>query len=54
VRRCVVRRLVRHFICVLSRCSFSSCWRSTSINYKFNQWFGHQRCRSGSMSISVT
>jgi len=28
--------------------------RSTSINYKFNQWFGHQRCRSVSLSISMT
>jgi len=28
--------------------------RSTSVNYKINQWFGRQRCRSGSMGISVT
>jgi len=27
--------------------------RSTSVNYKFNQWFGRQRCRSRSMGISV-
>jgi len=28
--------------------------RSTSVNYRFNQWYGRQRCRSGSMGISVT
>jgi hypothetical protein len=28
--------------------------RSSSISYRFNQWFGHQRCRSGSMDIPVT
>jgi len=28
--------------------------RSASVNYKFNQWFGRQCCRSGSMDISAT
>jgi len=28
--------------------------RSTSVNYKFNQWFERQRWRSGSMWISMT
>jgi len=28
--------------------------RSTSVYYKFNHWFECQRCRSGSMCISVT
>jgi hypothetical protein len=28
--------------------------RSTSVNYRFSQWFGHQRCKSERMDIPVT
>jgi len=63
VQRCVVRRLVRR---CSSSCAasfdFASCCgvrlfllkdQLQSINYIFNQWFGRQRCRSGSMGILV-
>jgi len=42
------------WFCVLSRCSFISYWKSISVNYKFNQWFWRQRCRSESLGISVS
>jgi len=51
-------------LCCSSSCAiidFASCCgvtlalieRSTSVNYRFNQWFGRQSCRSGNMSISM-
>jgi len=52
-------------LCCSSSCAtfdFASCCcvrlipieRWTSVNYKFNQWFGRHRCRSGSMSMLLT
>jgi len=37
---------------VLLRCSFGFYW--TSVNYRFDKWFGRRRCGSRSMGISVT
>jgi len=53
VRHCVVLRLVRRLILRLVVVRLVPIERSTSVNYKFNQWFWRQRCRSRNTSISV-
>ena len=48
VQRCIVRRLVRRLI---PRLVVVFLWvlilRSTTVNYRFNKWFGRRRSRSG-------
>jgi len=52
-------------LCCSSSCvtfDFTSCCgvrlitieRSASVRFRFNQWFGHQRCRSKNMGIPMT